>query len=57
MSKNSLEIDFLAVGNGEKSGDAIAIRYGDFDDKQKQYTIIIDGGTIDSGKELIKFTN
>ncbi len=54
MSKNSLEIDFLAVGNGEKSGDAIAIRYGDFNDKKKQYTIIIDGGTIDSGKELIK---
>lgn len=54
MSENSLEIDFLAVGNGEKSGDAIAIRYGDFNDKQKQYTIVIDGGTIDSGKELIK---
>jgi len=54
MNGNSLEIDFLAVGNGEKSGDAIAIRYGDFEDKQKQYTIVIDGGTIDSGKELIK---
>lgn len=22
------EIDFLSVGNGEKSGDAIAVRYG-----------------------------
>jgi len=51
---NSLEIDFLAVGNGEKSGDAIAIRYGDFEDISKQYVIVIDGGTIDSGKEIIK---
>ncbi len=49
----SLEIDFLAVGNGKKSGDAIAIRYGNFNDKNKQYVIIIDGGTVDSGKELI----
>ncbi|MEQ9406064.1 MAG: MBL fold metallo-hydrolase [Cyclobacteriaceae bacterium] len=51
---SSLEIDFLAVGTGERSGDAIAIRYGDFIDKQKQYVIVIDGGTVDSGKELIK---
>ena len=54
MNKNSLEIDFLPVGNGEKSGDAIAIRYGDFNDVKKQYVVIIDGGTVDSGKELIK---
>ncbi len=54
MNKNSLEIDFLAVGNGEQSGDAIAIRYGDFDDTSKQYVIVVDGGTIDSGKEIIK---
>lgn len=51
---NSLEIDFLAVGNGEKSGDAIAIRYGDFQNKHNQYVIVIDGGTVDSGKELTK---
>lgn len=50
----SLEIDFLAVGNGEKSGDAIAIRYGNFNNKKEQYVIVIDGGTVDSGKKLIK---
>ncbi|HLV39997.1 MBL fold metallo-hydrolase, partial [Xanthomarina sp.] len=48
----SLEIDFLAVGNGEKSGDAIAFRYGDFTDPNKQKVIVIDGGTKESGKEL-----
>lgn len=51
---NSLEIDFLPVGNGEKSGDAIAFRYGDFSDAQKQYIVVIDGGTLDSGKALVK---
>lgn len=51
---NSLEIDFLAVGNGEKSGDAIAFRYGDFSDPSKQNVIVIDGGTKESGKELCK---
>lgn len=51
---NSLEIDFLPVGTGEKSGDAIAFRYGDFSDPQKQYIIVIDGGTIDSGKALVE---
>jgi len=49
---NSLEIDFLAVGKGEKSGDAIAFRYGDFSDATKQTVIVIDGGTKESGKEL-----
>ena len=53
MSK-SLEIDFLAVGNGEKSGDAIAFRYGDFSEPSKQTVIVIDGGTKDSGRELCK---
>lgn len=51
---NHLEIDFLPVGNGEKSGDAIAFRYGDFSDKQKQYIVVIDGGTIESGKALVE---
>jgi beta-lactamase superfamily II metal-dependent hydrolase len=51
---NSLEIDFLPVGNGEKSGDAIAFRYGDFSDAQKQYIVVIDGGTLDSGKALVE---
>jgi beta-lactamase superfamily II metal-dependent hydrolase len=51
---DSLEIDFLTVGNGERSGDAIALRYGNFTDPNQQYVIVIDGGTIDSGKKLIE---
>jgi len=51
---SSLEVDFLAVGNGEKSGDAIALRYGNFADVNQQYVVVIDGGTIDSGKELVE---
>lgn len=54
---NSIEIDFLPVGNGEKSGDAIAFRYGNFDDIQNQHIIVIDGGTIESGKALVEHIN
>lgn len=50
---NQLEIDMLVVGEGEKSGDAIAYRFGNFSDKQKQYVVVIDGGSKDSGKELV----
>ena len=43
------EIDFLAVGEGERSGDAIAIRYGS---AAAGYQVgIIDGGTKDSGEQ------
>lgn len=48
------EIDYIPVGTGEKGGDAIAIRYGDFSDPSKQNVIVIDGGTKDSGKKLVE---
>lgn len=51
---NQLEIDMLAVGEGEKSGDAIVYRFGDFSDKQKQYIVVIDGGSKASGEQLVK---
>lgn len=45
------EIDFLPVGDGEKCGDAIAVRYGQPD----AYTImVIDGGTQTSGAALVE---
>lgn len=45
------EIDFLPVGNGEKSGDAIAVRYGE----PGNYKImIVDGGTKESGESLVE---
>lgn len=45
------EIEFLPVGNGDKSGDAILVRYGE----NGQYKImIVDGGTKESGEALVE---
>ena len=38
------QIDFLPVGDGAKSGDAIAMRFGDFSDAMKTFVVVIDGG-------------
>jgi beta-lactamase superfamily II metal-dependent hydrolase len=49
------EIDFLPVGEGEKSGDAIAIRHGNLHGtRSEQFVMVIDGGTIDSGDALVE---
>ena len=50
------EVDFLPVGNGEKSGDAIAVRFGDLQsqDRSKQFVMVIDGGTRESGQRLVQ---
>lgn len=55
----AFEIDFLPVGEGEKSGDAIALRYGRLNSTTNFYqkVIIVDGGVLDSGKKLIKHIN
>lgn len=47
------EIDFLAVGQGERSGDAIAVRFGP-ELPFRQTVMIIDGGTRENGAELVK---
>lgn len=45
------EVDFLPVGNGERSGDAICVRYG----TPGNYKVMIyDGGTKESGEDLVK---
>jgi len=47
------EIDFLPVGEGEKSGDAICLRYSS--DGGTTWTVgIVDGGTQDSGEKLVE---
>ena len=47
------EVDFLAVGDGERSGDAIALRFGDlYGDRSRQTVVVIDGGFQDSGEKL-----
>lgn len=48
------EIDYIPVGTGEKGGDAITFRYGDFSDPMKQNVVVIDGGTKDSGEKLVE---
>lgn len=46
----AFEIDFLAVGDGERSGDAIVLRYGD----GHPYSIhVIDGGDQDAGERMV----
>lgn len=48
------EIDFLPVGDGEKSGDAIALRFGNlYGNRSEQTVITIDGGTLESGDALV----
>lgn len=45
------EIDFLPVGNGERSGDAICVRYG----TPGNYKVMVyDGGTKESGEKLVE---
>ena len=45
------EIDFMPVGSGERSGDAIAIRYGEYG----AYTIhVVDGGTTEAGDAMVE---
>ena len=45
------EIEFLPVGNGEKSGDAILVRYGE----ENEYKImVVDGGNKESGEALVE---
>lgn len=48
------EIDFLAVGEGTRSGDAIALRWGNlFGSRKEQYVMVIDGGNKESGDALV----
>ncbi|MGS6472824.1 ComEC/Rec2 family competence protein [Pseudomonas aeruginosa] len=48
--ENGYEIDFLPVGEGERSGDAIAVRWAEGDGFK---VLIYDGGTKASGQRLV----
>lgn len=50
----SYEVDVLAVGEESKSGDAIALRFGDLTDSTKQFVVVIDGGFQSSGEKLVE---
>ena len=49
------EIDFIPVGDGERSGEAIALRYGNLHGARAEQTVItIDGGTLESGDAMVE---
>lgn len=49
------QIDYIPVGDGERSGDAIALRFGNLSGpRSEQNVVIIDGGFKESGELLVK---
>ena len=44
------EIEFLAVGDASRAGDAIVIRYGE---EHNYKLMVVDGGTVDTGEKLV----
>jgi beta-lactamase superfamily II metal-dependent hydrolase len=49
------EVDFLPVGDGEKCGDAIAMRFGNLlADPPQQTVVVIDGGFKTSGEAVVQ---
>lgn len=51
----AFEVDFLPVGEGERSGDAICIRFGNLQGTRDEQTVcVIDGGTKASGENLVE---
>ncbi len=50
----SYEVDIRAVGEESKSGDAIVLRYGDFSNRGGFKVVVIDGGFMESGEDLVK---
>jgi beta-lactamase superfamily II metal-dependent hydrolase len=48
------QVDFFPVGDGCKSGDAIAMRFGNFADPRQTYVVVIDGGFQSSGEALVE---
>lgn len=50
-----MQIDFLPVGTNSKSGDAIALRYGNLrGTRGEQVVVVIDGGFKDTGAALVE---
>ena len=47
----NIEVEFLAVGDGSRAGDAIVVRYGE----QDNYSLmLVDGGTATTGEAIVK---
>lgn len=49
------EIDFLPVGSGERSGDAITFRLGNlYGERAEQMVVVVDGGFQENGEKLVE---
>ncbi len=49
------EVDYIPVGDGERSGDAIVMRFGNLTGpREEQVVIVIDGGFKESGEQLVE---
>jgi len=49
------ELDFLGVGEESKSGDAIALRFGNlFGARHEQTVVVIDGGFMSTGEKVVE---
>jgi len=49
------EVEIFAVGEGERSGDAIVIRFGNLHGLRNEwFLVVIDGGTIESGERVVQ---
>ena len=49
-----VDVEFMPVGEGQKAGDAIVIRYGDAENYQ---VMVVDGGTEDAGEKVLEHIN
>jgi beta-lactamase superfamily II metal-dependent hydrolase len=52
----AFQVDFFTVGNKSKSGDAIALRFGNLHSgiRTQQFVAVIDGGFIETGQKLVE---
>lgn len=49
------EVDYIPVGDGDKSGDALALRFGNLTGpRSEQAVVVIDGGFKESGEQLVQ---
>ncbi len=49
------EVDYIPVGNGKKSGDAIILRFGNLTGtRDEQFIIVIDGGFSEAGELIVQ---
>jgi beta-lactamase superfamily II metal-dependent hydrolase len=51
----SIEIDFIQAGKESKSGQAVALRFGDLSGpRDGQTVVIVDGGFVETGQQLVE---